>query len=790
MMKARLLDPILETIGDMALTAIRVAVLVSLASAQTGVLIRTTGNGQPDPSVLSLAKMNVDITIEDQHADVRVVQIFENHTEDTYEGQYLFALPAEASVSDFAVWDSEKRVPGVMMEKRRANKIYEEIKSQAMDPGLLQQDDEHGGASAFSAKIFPILPYGTKRLEMEYTESLPVDNLESTFTFPLKPAYGEVQKVGDLRINIRVDNSSRIIPKLSDAYPLTVTKRSSNGFSAEFKGRNVALSSDLTFSYRLDVDRTSMSVIAHRSPENISVYDLRDPSTAKRAPDGYFQAQAIFAPSEGKAKSEPKSVLLMFDTSISMYGDKLRRAVEAADYVIGSLRPEDSFNLLLFNDGTNLFSPRPVAATPKAKEAALKYLRDSALEGGTNLRKALAAAAAQCRSFPAGRTPRVVAITDANPTAETVKTLKIAQPFVKSGVRFFGFGVGSDSDTELLKELSRSTNGYYVQVRETEDTSFRLKSFLDRVFAPAVESMRLSPTDNGGIYDVYSTSDTAAEGSSYAYVGRYRKPGQVRFTLNAVQGGVPVSLSNVTDLPENEALHGFLPRVWAKARINALLREMNLNGEREDLISEIISLSEKYKIVTPYTAFIAAPRALLRPRLIQPGDPVIRVRTDSSVTEVFAVLPFGETLPLRYSKDSDVWQTRFLAPTWMQDGTYFCRLLLRDRSGNVYEEKKSFVIDSRSPKVRLVPLERDLVAGESVKLKVLADRDTHRLTARIYGGSAVPLTWSANDKANTGILTIPADLVSGSYFITVTAEDFAHNQTTEQYSVTVRGTGH
>lgn len=243
------------------------------------------------------------------------------------------------------------------------------------------------------------------------------------------------------------------------------------------------------------------------------------------------------------------------------------------------------------------------------------------------------------------------------------------------------------------------------------------------------------------------------------------------------------------DLPANEPSNGFLPRVWAKARISALLREMNLNGEREDLISEIIALSEKYKIVTPYTAFIAAPRALLRPRLIQPGDPVIRVRTDESVTEVFAVLPFGETLPLRYLKDEKLWQTRFLAPAWMQDGTYFCRLLLRDRSGNVYEEKKSFVIDSRSPKVKMVLPQNDLVAGESVKIRVLSDKDTHRLSARIYGGPAVPLRWSGQEKANTGILKIPADLVSGRYTITVTAEDFAHNQTTEKYTVTVRGIG-
>ena len=87
----------------------------------------------------------------------------------------------------------------------------------------------------------------------------------------------------------------------------------------------------------------------------------------------------------------------------------------------------------------------------------------------------------------------------------------------------------------------------------------------------------------------------------------------------------------------------YLPRVWAKAHIDALLAAMNRDGEREDYINEILRLSEKYKIITPYTAFLAAPRSLLRPRLIEPGDPVIRVKTDPSVTNIVAVLSFGET---------------------------------------------------------------------------------------------------------------------------------------------------
>src|SRR5436309_3870907 len=159
------------------LLAILLVLVLSLpfhpSRAQSGALIPSTKE-KPDSSILSLQVMNVDVLIDNQHATVRVLQIYDNHTAQTLEGKYLFALPPDASVSDFAIWDNDVRIPGVMMEKRRSLAIYGEIKQKTIDPVLLQQDDEHEGQSAFSAKVFPINPYGTKRVETEYTEMLRV----------------------------------------------------------------------------------------------------------------------------------------------------------------------------------------------------------------------------------------------------------------------------------------------------------------------------------------------------------------------------------------------------------------------------------------------------------------------------------------------------------------------------------------------------------------------------------------------------------------------------------------
>ena len=751
---------------------------------QSGVLIPSPGE-RPDPQILSLAVMNVDILIDNQHATVNVTQIFDNHSPRTIEGKYVFALPSSSSISDFAVWDANLRIPGVMMEKRRANEIYSQIKQQNIDPGILQTTDPDESSTGFSARIFPIDSFGTKRLEIEYTEELSIRDLTSAFTFPLKPAFGEIQTVRDFNLSIHVLSDFPITPLglENSPYPLTVTMAGPHAFAAGFHAENVELKNDFSFNYRMAVERDSLAVIVHRAPEKISAYDLRDPRLAKRNPDGFFEARAVFAPG-GAAVRQPKNIVILLDTSLSMYGYKLIRAVEAVDFFLHNLSPEDKFNLILFGDAAAGFSPEPLAASPENVERAIQFVKNSTIGGGTNLKLALEQAAGQTRLFSGGD-PSVVLISDASPTLGTTLSSEISRVFDKNDSRLYVFALGSEPNEQLLNELSINTGGFYEKALETEDISIKLRLFLDRVGASQISGVELSTTNN--LYDIYPSSERAYPGSSLSFVGRYRKPQRQAVTVSGKFGGENIVLSREILLPELENEHSHLARLWARARVNSLLRLMNRSGEREDLISEIITLSEKYKFVTPYTAFLAAPRSLLRPRLIQPGDPVIRVKTDPSVTEVFAVLPFGETLPLKFLESEGVWETRFLAPVWMADGTYHCRLLLTDKNGGGYEEKKSFVVDSRAPKLNVALNKSAFQAGDEIALKVSADADTRRITARIYGAQPVEIRWSDIDRVNTGKLRIPENLSSGRYTVSVTAEDFAHNHSNREIEIEVAG---
>ncbi|HEY2381758.1 MAG TPA: hypothetical protein VGK48_11325 [Terriglobia bacterium] len=215
------------------------------------------------------------------------------------------------------------------------------------------------------------------------------------------------------------------------------------------------------------------------------------------------------------------------------------------------------------------------------------------------------------------------------------------------------------------------------------------------------------------------------------------------------------------------------------------MEKINQNGEDKASIDEIIRLSRKYKFVTPYTSFLAAPRSLLRPRLIRPGDPVLRVKTDPSIQSVVAVFPFGLVKPLKYLKDEDIWQTRFLAPPDTPDGTHAVELVLRDTRGNAYREQKSFIIASKPPIVRAKLDRASYRRGEGVRLQVSASATTRTIVARVYGVAPVRLTWNAEARSNTGEFRIPDTLPAGQYTLTVSAEDFAHNIGTQEVNLVV-----
>jgi len=777
------------------------------ARADAGVLIPGGAQG-PDAAVLSLEEMRVDVLIDNGDARVRIVQIFANHTSGVQEGTYQFALPDGSTVSDFAVWDGAVRIPAVVLERKRAEEMYDQSKMQAIDPGLLEmgeRTDDPTTTSLFTAKIVPIPAYGTKRLELEYHQRLTVNDWKQIFLLPLKPDAYQKQnaKRFSLRFEVKSAHALQDFELVSKLFPLKMKEADAHHGVGSFEAQDFSLDEDFVARWKVNTaEADTLDVIAYRSQHvALPQADETKPVRATAPEPGFFEADMLVG--EGKATGTagdggpPRTVVVLFDNSLSMQWEKLERSYAALEGVLNKLRPVDRFNVLVFNQDVTPWKPAPVAANAAAVSAAREMVRASRLRGGTDLGKAMSTGLAQC---DAENSVLVVLTDGGSDRGASVLPRKIAAAYAKAWKdaghkpKTDIFAVGDDANVDLLTLLARN-DGVMEHVLSTEPVDYKLEAFLSKLTRSPVAGLGLQAD---GTQMMYPLEESVFTRSLATWVGTYDKPVKdAAFTASGRRDGAAFAVKATAPLPDVAEEHTQLPRLWAQVRVHALLEQIAADGETRAAVDEVIRLSRKYKFVTPYTSFLAVPRSLLRPRVIRPGDPVLRVRTDDAIDSVIALFPFGLTKPLRHLPDEDtqgseggrMWETRFLAPPEMKDGTYSVRLILRDVKGNTYREEKTFVIASTPPAVKVLLGNKVLHRGEAVTIKATASQSTRTLMARLSGAGfdsmPVTLRWNSVAGANTGVLEVPEDMPIGHYALSVTAEDIAHNMGSEEVQVDV-----
>ena len=752
--------------------------------AQAGLLVPTR-SGRPDDKVLAIREMTIDIGIARGYARVNVRQVFENRTSSVQEGTYRFALPPSAAIGDFAIWDGLQRIPGVILEKRRARAIYQELTRQRVDPGLLQQGEEEdqqpgdesnskrpSGASLFSVTVAPIPAYATKRLELQFQEEVPFIGMMSEFRLVLRPPDGEAPVAHKLTIHVHLE-SGRFEP-VAAGLPL---EAAADG--AQFSGEDVKLDKDLVLRIKSDASE-ALHLSAFRNPdgtlpEGLALAPWERPSDVPPEKDGFFLLEAI-PPSGGDPKTSAvkspaaprpsQTLVILFDTSLSHRWGGLEMAYGDLVRVLQTLQDSDHFAVVPYDrkpaEGAHLDAP-----TPSAIEAALSALRSRPLGPGADVALALAEA-----HKLAGDGGRILLLTSGMgvSNSKAMKTALGSAPL---------FSVVTNGEaSEALRAAS-------AQVLSPTATEIEGDLFFKRLLAPNVAAVSKTVahgeapfTVSGGdpkLKDIYPVLiQPMTTGSLSGWVGRYQVPqpkARVELTSTLLPGG---SQSLDTAFPEKALEARDLPRRWARARVDDLLARIEAEGERREWVEEVIALSKRYKFITPYTAFLAAPRSLLRPRRIQPGDPVLRVECDAATVNATALLPFGVKIELVRRPQSNVWEGRFLVPEGLKDGRYPVRILIQDASGARISEMKHFVLDGTAPVIH-PDLPASARVGELVRIAAHADKDVVLLDARVGNAPPIPLRWDAASNCSVGLLRIPPG-ATGPQEVLFEAVDGAKNR--------------
>ena len=87
-------------------------------------------------------------------------------------------------------------------------------------------------------------------------------------------------------------------------------------------------------------------------------------------------------------------------------------------------------------------------------------------------------------------------------------------------------------------------------------------------------------------------------------VGRYRQGGETTLTLDGEVNGRPQRFRYDGMAFQRDGGQEFIARLWATRKIGYLLQQIRLHGEERELIDEVVDLSIRYGIITPYTSFL------------------------------------------------------------------------------------------------------------------------------------------------------------------------------------------
>src|SRR6266498_4582971 len=249
----------------------------------------------PLPRSLPVKSIKSDTKITTQVATTHVEQVFRNDTDLTLEGTYFFPLPESASITEFAIWDGDRRLVGEVRSREEARRIYDEIVRRQRDPGLL----EYAGKDLFQASIFPIPPHSDKKLELTYSQILRAESGTVAYRYPLGTGR-QLTQIGSVAGRVELESKDPVRNIYSPTHEIDVKRNGDRRSAVTFESGKEP--QDFQLFYGLSSDDFGVTLLTHREPGK----------------DGYYLL--MISPKDDWSEQEyvAKDIVFVLDTSGSM----------------------------------------------------------------------------------------------------------------------------------------------------------------------------------------------------------------------------------------------------------------------------------------------------------------------------------------------------------------------------------------------------------------------------------------------------------------------------------------
>ena len=553
---------------------------------------------EPREATYSIESEEIVADVSGVVAQVDVSQTFKNEGSTTIETAFVFPLPYDGAVDSMTLLVDGKETPANLVDAEEARKQYEEIVRKARDPALL----EWVGVGLFKTSVFPIPAGETRTVTMRYTQVLRTGADLTEFFFPLSAAKYTSKPIKKISFDVSINGTSEIKTVYSPTYDLKIDRPEKTKAKVSCVLENVVPTSDFRLFFDENADDLSAKVLSYRPDEK---------------DDGYFLLLASPKIADEDSKPLPRTIVFCLDVSGSMSGQKIEQARESMKFVVSRLHDGDKFDVVLFGSDVVSFKDDLQVASAETRQEALGYVDGVRARGTTHIEGALKRAFSLLNGDDSSNLKFLIFVSDGEATVGETNEMKLAQiarENNKSGARFFSFGVGYDVNARLLDRFVRDGRGQGEYVKPEEKIEDRISAFYSRVEAPVFSDVEFSftlPSATDKKYfvnQVYPSGKTDLfAGEKLVMVGRYSTPGDVKIQAKGKIGerDEEKNFEGTFVAKSEDSTNAFVERIWAARRIGEIIDELDLNGENQELVDELLHLSKKHGVMTPYTSFLA-----------------------------------------------------------------------------------------------------------------------------------------------------------------------------------------
>ncbi len=556
------------------------------------------------PQSYKIKELGINVNLEDQIARVQMSQTFVNTGSRQMEVSFVFPLPYDGAVDSMTFMVDGKEYEAKLLNADEARRIYEGYVRRNQDPALV----EWMGTGMFKTSVFPVPAGASRTVSIRYTQLCRKSEGMTELTFPLSTAKYTSHAVEKVTVNVNIRSQAKIKNVYSPTHEVGIKRPSSKHAVVSYEKKDTIPAADFRLMYDIGNKAVAARVLSYR-PD--------------RDEDGYFLLLVSPEIKHANDKVINKNVIFVVDRSGSMSGKKIEQAKESLEFVLNNLDQGDLFNIIAYDSAVESFKPEMQRFNEENRKEALGFIQGIYAGGSTNIDGALKAALTQLHDD--SRPNYVIFLTDGLPTAGETNEMKIvenAQERNKVRTRVFSFGVGYDVNSRLLDKLARTCYGQSDYVRPDEDIEEYVSRLYNRIGAPVLTELSIKvdvegikPEDGNAVNRLYPRDayDLFA-GDQLVVVGRYKKPGDGKVTITGKVDGKQHKFDFPADLVKEsrDESFAFVEKVWATRRVGEIIDEIDLRGKNQELVDELIKLSTRHGIITPYTSFLADENSNLR----------------------------------------------------------------------------------------------------------------------------------------------------------------------------------